>query len=165
MTDKIEEEATRREESVQGQLRVIVRLQPTYADGPVAVSVRSEGKDSSPTVIGLFTEFALRRRLAHIGKRTNDQVEMIMRKFLGAPRGHEFVEQFHGSWERALHAWNGVGTPTEIRPLVWHCRKPGCPAPVRQSRAATLPDQVILLRCEACGSRRRIDPAAPDEDG
>lgn len=142
---------------------VIVWLQGTYADGPVAVTLRAEGEGSFGSErLGLVTEFVLRRRLMKTQKRTRKQVDEIMRKLLSEPHEYEFKE-VHNSWGAALEAWNGVGTPSEVRLVGWSCRKPGCLDPVQRVRVAALPNQVILLRCQACGSLRRIDPALPEE--
>ncbi len=142
---------------------VVVRLQPTYRDGPVVVTLRHrEGASSSPERVGFFTEFALRRRLAKTQKRTPEQINEVLAGLLHNPNGFEFSEEGHGSWPSALDAWNGVGTPSQVRAVTWSCRNADCPAPVQRTLVAALPDQVILLRCEACGTRCRIDPTRPE---
>lgn len=140
--------------------RVFVRLEATYPDGPVIVSLRSEGaKPFGPRKLGLLTEFALRQRLSRTQRRSHEQVDEIIRRLLSEPFECEFVEKSHTSLREALDAWSGVGTPAEVQLVQWSCRKPLCPNPLQRAPVAALPDQVILLRCQACGTLRRVDTA------
>jgi hypothetical protein len=141
---------------------IIVRLQATYPDGPVVVTLRSEGESPfGPRRLGFFTEFALRRRLTQTQRRTREQIDEIIRKLYSEPYECEF-EESHASWGAALDAWNGVGTPLEVDLVQWSCRKPGCSSPLQRTPLAAMPDQVVLLECQACESLRRVDPAIPE---
>ena len=127
--------------------RVIVRLQATYPDGPVVVTFRSEGnRFFGPKKLGLFTEFVLRRRLRETQRRTDEQVDEIIRKLLSEPYEYEFAEESHGSVREALDAWNGVGTPSEVHIVQWSCLKPQCSTSLQRAAVAALPDQVVLLQ-------------------